>query len=253
MINTASPHYRKIKKLVGKAIGDFRLVEEGDRVLVGVSGGKDSYTLLHILEALRRRAPVRYELVPVNLHPGTPEYRQDIIADHLRDCGFTPHLEQTEAYSIIQEKRRPGTSYGSFCARLRRGALYGLADRFECNKIALGHHLDDVIETLLLNQFFVGTLAAMSPKLKADNERHTVIRPLVYVEESEIIAFAKENSLPIVPCTCPGCDDQDQQRQRMKALIATLAKDIPQIRHSLLAATGNVQPRHLLDPSLQPF
>ena len=174
--------YQRIKKLTGKAIGDYNLIEEGDRIAVGVSGGKDSYTLLHILDALRRRAPIQYELVAVNVDSGFPGFRKEVVAKHLAEHGFEHRMESTNCYGIIEEKRRPGTSYCSFCARLRRGVLYSLADELGCNKIALGHHLDDFIETLLLNQFYIGTLAAMSPRLLADNQRHTVIRPLVYVE-----------------------------------------------------------------------
>lgn len=240
--------YRKIKKQVGQAIGDFRLIEAGDRIAVAVSGGKDSYTLLHILDALRRRSPVRYELVAVNVDAGFSGYRQDTLAAHLESHGFGHHLEVTDCYRIIEEKRRPGSSYCSFCARLRRGVLYTLADRLGCNKIALGHHLDDFVETLLLNQFYVGTLKAMSPKLLADNGRHTVIRPLVYVTEADIIEFSRRNHFPIICCACPVCGQADQQRKRMKRLVRELEEEIPHLKRSVLRALRNVQPRHLLDP-----
>jgi len=242
--------YRKIKQQVGQAVGAFDLIGAGDRIAVAVSGGKDSYTLLHILDALRRRAPVRYELVAVNIDAGFPGYRKELLAAHLAEHGFTCHLEATDCSRIIEEKRRPGSSYCAFCARLRRGVLYTVADRLGCNKIALGHHLDDFVETLLLNQFYVGTLKAMSPKLLADNGRHTVIRPLVYVAEADIIEFARRNAFPIICCTCPVYGRVDQQRQRMKRLLGELAKDIPHIRRSMLRAMGNVQPRHLLDPRI---
>lgn len=242
--------YRKIKKQVGQAIGDFNLVEAGDRVAVAVSGGKDSYTLLHILEALRRRSPVRYELVAVNVDAGFPGYRKELLAAHLEEHGFAHHLEPTDCYRIIEEKRRPGSSYCSFCARLRRGVLYTLADRLGCNKIALGHHLDDFVETLLLNQFYVGSLKAMSPKLQADNGRHTVIRPLAYVAEADIIEFARRNAFPIICCACPVCGRADQQRKRMKRLVRELTAEIPHLKQSMLRAMRNVQPRHLLDPCL---
>ncbi len=238
--------FRRIKKLVGKAIGDFALLEEGDRVAVAVSGGKDSYTLLHILEALRRRAPVRYELVAVNVDAGFPGYRRDLLAAHLEAHGFAHHLESTDCYRIIEEKRRPDSSYCAFCARLRRGVLYTVADRLGCNKLALGHHLDDFIETLLLNQFYVGSLKAMSPKLLADNGRHTVIRPLVYVPEDDIREFARRNEFPLISCACPVAGTGDLQRQRMKRLVNELTAEIPHLRSSLLHAMGNLQPRHLL-------
>jgi tRNA 2-thiocytidine biosynthesis protein TtcA len=245
--------FNKIKKQVGRAIGDFQLIEEGDRIAVAVSGGKDSYTLLHILDSLRRRAPVRYELVAVNVHPGFPGYRPEPLEQHLKQYGFYCRMEKTDCYQIIETKRRPGSSYCAFCARLRRGVLYSVADELGCNKIALGHHLDDFIETLLLNQFFVGTIKAMSPKLLADNGRHTVIRPLVYVEERDIMEFSHNNDFPVVACACPAVGNGDRNRRKMKRLVKELSKDIPHLRGSLIGALGNVQPRHLLDRGLQPF
>jgi len=245
--------FQKIKKLTGKAVGDFNLINEGDRIAVGVSGGKDSYTLLHILEELRRRAPVRYELVAVNVDSGFPGFRKEVIAQHLADHGFEYRMESTNCYEIIEEKRRPGTSYCSFCARLRRGVLYTLADQLGCNKIALGHHLDDFIETLLLNQFYSGSLKAMSPKLQADNGRHVVIRPLVYVEEGDIIRFSREQSFPVICCACPVCGEVDQKRKRMKQLIRELTGENPHLKKSMISSLGNVQPRHLLDKSLAEF
>jgi len=239
--------FRKIRRRVGRAVGDFGLIEEGDRILVGVSGGKDSYTLLHILDSLRRRSPVRYELVAGTVDSGFPGFRKEVIERHLIEHGFEYRMESTNAYEIIESRRRPGSSYCSFCARLRRGILYSLADELGCNKIALGHHLDDFIETLLLNQFYVGSLKAMSPKLRADNGRHTVIRPLVYVEEGEIIRFMRQQKLPVICCACPVCGEVDQKRQRMKGLIRELKGEIPQIKKSLIGALGNLQPRHLLD------
>ncbi len=245
--------YRRIRKLTGQAIGDFNLIEAGDRIAVGVSGGKDSYSLLHILDHLRRRAPVKYELVAVNIDSGFPGYRKEVLEAHLREHGFTYRMEPTDCYRIIEEKRRPGSSYCSFCARLRRGVLYTVAEELGCNKIALGHHLDDFIETLLLNQFYVGTLAAMSPKLLADNGRQTVIRPFVYVEEQQIIEFTRRNGFPVICCACPVCGVVDQKRKRMKRLIAELARENPHLKRSMLGALGNIHPRHLLDRSLRPF
>ncbi len=245
--------YRRVKKLTGQAVGDFNLIEEGDRIAVGVSGGKDSYSLLHILESLRRRAPIKYELVAVNVDSGFPGYRHGVVEEHLREHGFAYRMESTEAYRIIEEKRRPGSSYCSFCARLRRGVLYTVARELGCNKIALGHHLDDFIETLLLNQFYVGTLAAMSPKLLADNGEQTVIRPFVYVEEKDIIAFCRENGFPVICCACPVCGVVDQKRKRMKRLIGELAAENPHLKRSMIGALGNVHPRHLLDKRLKVF
>lgn len=245
--------YRRIKKQTGQAVGDFNLIEAGDRIAVGVSGGKDSYSLLHIMESLRRRSPVKYELVAVNVDSGFPGYRREVVEAHLREHSFTYRMEPTDCYRIIEEKRRPGSSYCSFCARLRRGVLYSVAEALGCNKIALGHHLDDFIETLLLNQFYVGTLAAMSPKLLADNGRQTVIRPFVYVEERDIIEFTRINGFPVICCACPVCGVVDQKRKRMKRLIAELARENPHLKRSMLGALGNVHPRHLLDKNLKAF
>ncbi len=235
---------------MGRAIADFKLIEEGDRIAVAVSGGKDSYALLHILAELRRRAPVKYELVALNIDSGYPGFRADIIAEHLEEHGFAHHMEKTDHYGIIKEKRRPGSSYCSICARLKRGVLYTLAQRFGCNKLALGHHLDDFVETLLLNQFFVGSLKAMAPSMLADNGETTVIRPLVYVEERDIVQFSRANRFPVVCCCCPVCGKADQQRKRMKTLLHELEQDNPTVKRSLLRALANVQPRHLLDRGL---
>lgn len=239
--------YKKIKNAVGRAIADFSLIEEGDRIAVAVSGGKDSYALLHLLEALRKRAPVKYEIMAINIDSGYPGFRADIIEKHLREHGFTHHMEKTGHYDIIREKRRPGSSYCSICARLKRGVLYTLAQQYGCNKLALGHHLDDFVETLLLNQFFVGSLKAMSASMLADNGVTTVIRPLVYVEEKEIREFSGINRFPVVCCRCPVCGSIDMQRKRMKALLTELEKENPSVKRSLLRALSNVQPRHLLD------
>ncbi len=242
--------FRKIKRLTGKAVGNFGLIEDGDRIAVAVSGGKDSYALLHILEQLRRRAPIRYELIAVNVDAGFPGYRKEILEDYLRQCDFQVHMETTKCSEIIERKRHPGSSYCAFCARLRRGVLYDVADRLGCNKLALGHHLDDFIETLLLNQFYTGTLKAMSPKLLADNNRHTVIRPLVYVEETDITKLAQQNEFPLIDCGCPVMGQEDQKRQRMKRLLTELHQENHHIKRSMLRALSNVQPRHLLDQEM---
>lgn len=242
--------YRKIKGAAGRAVSDFDLIRDGDRIAVAVSGGKDSYAMLHILEALRVRAPVRFEIIAINIDSGYPGYRADIIAAHLAESQIAHHMEKTSHYNIIQEKRDPGSSYCSFCARLKRGSLYTLAQKFGCNKIALGHHLDDFIETLLLNQFYVGSLKAMAPSMLADNGITTVIRPLVYVEERDIISFSRANAFPVVCCCCPVCGVADQKRKRMKELLAELEKENPLIKRSMIKALANVHPRHLLDINL---
>jgi len=249
-VTTAHRIFSRIKRQTGKAIGDFNLIEEGDRIAVGISGGKDSYTLLHVLEALRKKAPIQFELIAINIDPGFPDYQKELIEQHLQQNHFNYQMVATNSYQIIEEKLRPGTSYCAFCARLRRGALYSQAEKYACNKIALGHHLDDFIETLLLNQFYGGTLSAMAAKFLADNGKHTVIRPLVYVEEAEILLFCNSYKFPIVNCSCPVVEEDDQKRQRMKLLVHDLANEIPEIRNSMIAAINNVHPRHLLDQSL---
>ncbi len=243
--------YKRIKNSVGRAIADFDLIADGDRIAVAVSGGKDSYTLLHLLAELRKRAPIKYEILAINIDSGYPGFRADIIAEHLAEQGFAHHMERTNHYEVIQAKRRPDSSYCSFCARLKRGALYALAREHGCNKLALGHHLDDFIETLLLNQFFVGSLKAMAPRMLADDGMTTVIRPLVYVEEKEIIAFSRQNRFPVVCCCCPVCGVADQQRKKMKELLTQLEQVNPHVKRSLLRALANVQPRHLLDGRLR--
>ena len=242
--------HRKIRHAVGRAVADHHLISDGDRIAVAVSGGKDSYTLLHVLEELRRRAPVRFEIMALTIDSGYPGFRTDVIRTHLEEHGFAHHIETTDHYGIIREKRREGSSFCSICARLKRGALYELAQRFGCSKLALGHHLDDFAETLLLNQFFVGSLKSMAASMLADNGVTTVIRPLVYVTERQIIEYARMREFPVVCCRCPVCGEADMQRKRMKRLIADLEKDIPHIRQSILRALSNVQPRHLLDPRL---
>ena len=242
--------FRALRHGVGKAIADFSLIEEGDRIAVAVSGGKDSYTLLLLLEDLRRRAPVRFELVAVNIDSGYPGYRSDTIEKFFQDHGFSYRMVPSEHYAIIQEKRRPGSSYCSICSRLKRGALYEAAQTLGCNKLALGHHQDDFIETLLLNQFFVGSLKSMAASMLADNGVITVIRPLVYLPEEDIITFSRQAELPVVCCCCPVCGTADMQRKRMKRLLKELQADIPHVKSSLLKSLSNVHPRHLLDPLL---
>jgi len=242
--------FRKLRHGVGKAIADFGLIEEGDRIAVAVSGGKDSYAMLLLLEDLRRRAPVKFELIAVNIDSGYPGYRTDAIEDFFRKNGFSYRMVPSQHYAIIKEKRRPGSSYCSLCSRLKRGELYEAARTMGCNKLALGHHRDDFIETLLLNQFFVGSLKSMSASMLADNGITTVIRPLVYLAEEDITEFSRQAGLPVVCCCCPVSGSADVQRRRMKQLLVELQADIPHVKNSLLKALSNVHPRHLLDPRL---
>lgn len=236
----------RVRRLVGQAIGDFGLVEDGDRILVALSGGKDSWTLLHMLESLRRRAPVSFSLLAVTVHPGFPGFRTDGIEAYCRDHGYEHYVVEAPIHELMLEKLGPEDVPCSLCSRIRRGVLYTEAAARRCTKIALGHHRDDLIETLLLNQFFNGTIKAMAPLLRADDGRNVVIRPLVYVPEEDIIAFVSEAGLPVACCACPACGDPDQFRVRIKRLLSDWEQEHPGIKASLLASLGDVQSRHLL-------
>lgn len=241
--------WRSLRNSIGRAIGDFGLIKDGDRICVGVSGGKDSLLLLMLLVEMQRRAPISYQLVPVTVDAGFLGFDTASIRNFVADLGLELVIEQTDHADLINAKLRPGSSYCSFCARLKRGALYGAARRLGCNLLALGHHRDDFIETLLLNQFFIGTLKAMAAKTICDTGDIAVIRPLVYVAEEDIISTVQQAGITTVSCNCPVAD-ADHQRQRMKQLLRQLEQEIPQIKNSLLAALGNAQPRHLLDRQL---
>jgi len=241
--------WRNLRSGMGRAIGDFGLIADGDRICVGISGGKDSLIMLLLLTELQRRAPVQYELAPVTVDAGFPGFNTSAIRDFVADLGLKLVIEQTDHADLITTKLRPGSSICSFCARLKRGALYGAARRLGCNLLALGHHRDDFIETLLMNQFFIGTLKAMAPKTVCDHGDITVIRPLVYLAEEDIINVAQQAGIKTVSCNCPVAG-ADHQRQRMKQLLKGLEQEIPQVKNSLLAALGNVQSRHLLDKQL---
>jgi len=243
--------YRRLRHQVGKAVADFGMIREGDRVAVGLSGGKDSYCLLMMLGELQRRAPIRFELTALTVDAGYPGFNTAAISRFCIDNGFRHQVIATTHYDIIREKLRPGSSFCSLCARLKRGTLYGEIRQMGYSKLALGHHRDDFIETLLLNQFFVGSLKAMSPCMLADSGDVTVIRPLVYAAEKDTTALAAEAGLPVVSCSCPVAGSPDLQRQRMKELLTSLEKDIPHVKNSLLKALSNVHPRHLLDGRLQ--
>lgn len=241
---------RRIFHNAGRALSEFQMTEEGDRILVAVSGGKDSWVMLYVLNEMRKRAPIHFDLVAVNIDQGYAGFRQDIIEDYLSSEKIPFHMEYYDIASVVEEKSNRDLPC-SLCARLRRGSLYGLAEKLNCNKIALGHHLDDFIETLLLNLFFVSRTAAMAPKLKSDDQKHIVIRPLVYVPESDIISFTKAQGFPVVCCQCPlMCGEAthvDAKRRKIKNLINQLEKEIPHIRNSMIGALGNINPSHLLD------
>jgi tRNA 2-thiocytidine biosynthesis protein TtcA len=242
----------RIAKRTTKAIVDFNMIEDGDRIMVGLSGGKDSWALLQMLDVLRQRAPVRFSLIAVNVDSGYKEYKHGLIASTCAARGWECRIEHTGIGGLIDDILDDGDTPCSLCARLRRGVLYRIAREVGATKIALGHHADDFIETLLLNLFFAGALKAMPAKLVSDNGEHVVIRPLVYVGESEARAYTKECELPIVGCCCPACGDLGLQRQRTKRLLMELEREHPGVKQSMLKALGNVVPRHLLDPRLNP-
>ncbi len=237
----------RIRRLTGKAIGDFGLIEDGDRILVALSGGKDSWTLLRMLDLLRKRAPVRFTVVAVTVHPGFPGFRTDAIEAYLHSQGFEHRIVSAPIHTLMVEKLQPDEVPCALCSRIRRGVLYTQAAVLGCSKVALGHHRDDFIETLLLNLFFNGTIKAMSPLLRADDGTNVVIRPLVYVPEEEIVAYASEAGFPVTCCACPSCGDPDHQRVRIKNLLAALEREHRGIKANLLAALGDVDRRHLLE------
>jgi tRNA 2-thiocytidine biosynthesis protein TtcA len=243
----------RIAKKVTKAITDYGLIEDGDRVMVGLSGGKDSWALIQILDVLRRRAPIDFSLVGVNIDSGYEGYEHEKITETCNARGWECHIEHTQIGGTVEDILDESATPCSLCARLRRGALYRLAKNVGATKIALGHHADDFIETLLLNLFFAGSLKAMPARLVSDNGEHVVIRPLVTVLESEARQYAKASGLPIIGCCCPACGDLSLQRQRVKRLIAELEVEHPEIKSSMLRALGNVASRHLLDRRLNPL
>ncbi|HMB81214.1 MAG TPA: tRNA 2-thiocytidine(32) synthetase TtcA [Vicinamibacterales bacterium] len=242
----------RVAKKTTKAIVDYDMLENGDRVMVGLSGGKDSWALLQALDVLRQRAPIRFSLIAVNVDSGYKDYKHELLASTCRARGWEYRSEHTNIGQTIDDILDDGATPCSLCARLRRGVLYRMATEVGATKIALGHHADDFIETLLMNLFFAGKLMAMPPKLVSDDGAHIVIRPLVYVGEEEARAYAKESELPIIGCCCPACGDLSLQRQRMKRLVMELEAEHPNVKQSMLKALGNVAPRHLLDTRLNP-
>jgi tRNA 2-thiocytidine biosynthesis protein TtcA len=231
-------------------VKDFDLISQGDRIMVAVSGGKDSYTLLHLLMRLRERAPIDFDLVAVNLDQGQPGYPVQVVEGHLQAVGVPYRMLRRDTYSVVRRLVPEGKTTCPVCSRLRRGVLYNAAVELECTKIALGHHRDDLIETLLLSALYSGALKSMPPKLRSDDGRNVVIRPLCYAAEEDIAAFAEAMRFPIVPCDLCG-SQPNLRRKRVKALLAELSSEHAAVKGNLLHALGRVVPSHLLDRGLQ--
>jgi tRNA 2-thiocytidine biosynthesis protein TtcA len=242
----------RLEQFVGKAIGDFNMIEEGDVIMVCMSGGKDSYTMLEILRALQKRAPINFKLIAMNLDQKQPGFPDHILPDYFKSIGVEYHIETQDTYSIVKEKIPEGKTTCSLCSRLRRGIIYRVAGELGANKIALGHHRDDMIETLFLNMFFAGKLKAMPPKLVTDKGDHVVIRPLAYCAEKDIAAFARAMEFPIIPCNLCGAQE-NLQRQNIKEMLTTWERQYPGRSQTIYTAMQNVRPSHLMDSSLFDF
>jgi len=237
---------KKLCRLVGQAIGDFGMIEDGDKVMVCVSGGKDSYAMLDILLRLRERAPINFEIVAVNLDQKQPEFPAEILPNYLKGLGVQFHIEEQDTYSIVKRVIPEGKTTCGLCSRLRRGILYRVADELGATKIALGHHRDDILETLLLNMFYAGKLKGMPPKLRSDDGKHIVIRPMAYVPEKLLERYAVDMDFPIIPCNLCG-SQPNLQRGAMKQMLREWEKAFPGRVENLFRSMHHIVPSHLMD------
>ncbi|WP_025918436.1 tRNA 2-thiocytidine(32) synthetase TtcA [Herminiimonas sp. CN] len=244
--------HKRLCRQVGQAIGDFNMIEDGDRVMVCLSGGKDSYALLDILMTLRERAPIKFEIVAVNLDQKQPGFPEHVLPAYLTKLGIPFHIENQDTYSIVKRVIPEGKTTCSLCSRLRRGILYRVADELGANKIALGHHRDDILETFFLNMFFGGKLKSMPAKLQSDDGRHIVIRPLAYVKEEDSSRYAEIKQFPIIPCNLCG-SQENLQRKHTKAMLRDWEKKFPGRVESIFSALSTVVPSHLMDRDLFNF
>jgi tRNA 2-thiocytidine biosynthesis protein TtcA len=242
----------QLRGLVGKAIEDYAMIGEGDKVMVCLSGGKDSYTLLDILISLQRSAPVRFELVAVNLDQKQPGFPEHVLPEYLTGLGVSFHVIEQDTYSVVKRVIPEGKTMCGLCSRLRRGALYRWAAENGVTKVALGHHRDDIVETLFLNMFFGGRLKAMPPKLRSEDGRHIVIRPLAYVAERDIERYARARAFPIIPCKLCG-SQENAQRRMIKKMLHDWEKAYPGRTESIFSAIRSVEAGHLADPALFDF
>ena len=244
--------HKRLCRLVGQAIGDFNMIEDGDRVMVCLSGGKDSYALLDILMTLRERAPIHFDIIAVNLDQKQPNFPAEILPAYLTKLGIAFHIENQDTYSIVKRLIPEGKTTCSLCSRLRRGILYRVADELGCNKIALGHHRDDILETFFLNMFFGGKLKGMPAKLQSDDGKHIVIRPMAYVKEADSTRYAEIKQFPIIPCDLCG-SQENLQRKQIKGLMREWEKKYPGRVESIFSSLSTVVPSHLMDPNMFAF
>jgi len=244
--------HKRLRRNVGRAIDDFKMIEDGDKIMVCLSGGKDSYTMLEILLNLQASAPIKFELVAVNLDQKQPGFPEDILPEYLASIGVPYHIIEEDTYSIVKDKVPEGKTTCSLCSRLRRGIIYSWAQENNCTKIALGHHREDIMETLFLNMFFGGKLKSMPPKLLSDDGKNTVIRPLAYCKESDVTKFAEIKAFPIIPCNLCG-SQENLQRKHIKQMLKTWENQFPGRIENIFRSISNVAPSHLMDKALFPF